>query len=219
MRGVVSGLAALCLFLDPRADGRATVEDRLREFGGRCDALWRARAERAGLAYPPARVRFLALKRERRLEVFGAGVDGPWRFLADVPILAASGGPGPKLREGDRQVPEGLYDIPSLNPNSLFHVSLRVGYPSAEDRARAKEDGRENLGGDIMIHGGQASIGCLAMGDPVAEELFTLAARRRPTVLILPLDFRTGAPDPEGGPPWMAERYRLLRELAAELRR
>jgi hypothetical protein len=134
MRGVVPGLAALCLFLDPRADGRATVEDRLREFGGRCDALWRARAERAGLAYPPARVRFLALKRERRLEVFGAGVDGPWRFLADFPLRAASGGPGPKLREGDRQVPEGLYDIPSLNPNSLFHVSLRVGYPSAEAR-------------------------------------------------------------------------------------
>lgn len=219
MRGVVAGLAALGLSLIPPQDARKSVEERLREFGGRCDVLWRARAERAGLAYPPARVRFLALKAERRLEVFAADADGPWRFLAEFPVLAASGGPGPKLRQGDRQVPEGLYDIPSLNPNSLFHVSLRVGYPSAEDRARAKEDGRDDLGGDIMIHGGRASIGCLAMGDPAAEELFTLAARRRPALLILPLDFRTGAPEPPGGPPWMAGRYRRLRELAGELRR
>ena len=201
------------------AQERKTVDDRLRDFGGRCDVLWRARCEKAGLPYPPARVRLLALKAEKRLEVFGGRADGPWIFLAEVAVLAASGGPGPKLRQGDRQVPEGLYEISALNPNSRFHVSLRVGYPNEEDRERAREDGRDALGGDIMIHGGAASIGCLAVGDPAAEELFTLAARRRPTLLILPSDFRAGAPDPAGGPAWMAERYARLRGFAAELKR
>lgn len=210
------GLALGCLLL---VQGQRTVDDRLREFGARGDALWRERCGKAGLPYPPARVRFLGLKAEKRLEVFAAADRGPWTFLAEYPIRAASGGPGPKLREGDRQVPEGLYDIPSLNPNSRFHVSLRVGYPSAGDVAQARTDGRARLGGDIMIHGGAASVGCLAMGDAAAEELFTLAARRRPSIAILPHDFRTGAPDPPGQPAWMAARYRELRRLADALRR
>ena len=67
--------------------------------------------------------------------------------------------------------------------------------------------------------GGAASIGCLAVGDPAAEELFTLAARSRPRIAILPLDFRTGAVDPPGQPTWMAERYRTLRRLVADLKR
>ena len=202
-----------------RRDAPFTVDDRLRQFGARCDDLWRVRCRAAGLPYPPARARFLALKAERRLEAFGSTASGPWRFLAEYPVLAASGGPGPKLREGDRQVPEGLYDIPSLNPNSRFHVSLRVGYPGAEDLAQARADARDQLGGDIMIHGGAASIGCLAMGDPAAEELFTLAARTKADVLLLPHDVRAGEPDPPGTPDWMAERYRRVRTLAAELRR
>lgn len=199
--------------LTQEVETKRSIDDRLREFGGRCDALWRARCEKAGIAYPPARVRLLGLKAEKRLEVFAADEKGPWRLLADYPVLAASGGPGPKLREGDRQVPEGLYDIPSLNPNSRFHVSLRVGYPSPEDVEHA------TTGGDIMIHGGAASIGCLAMGDPAAEELFTLAARRRPTVLLLPHDFRAGLADPKQVPAWMPARYARMRKLAVELQR
>lgn len=212
-------LAAGLMPQETRVERPRTVDDRLKEFGGRCDALWSGRCGKAKLPYPPARVMLLGLKAEKRLEVFAATADGPWSFLAEVPILAASGGPGPKLREGDRQVPEGLYEVPSLNPNSRFHVSLRVGYPSAEDRAQAKREGRTKLGGDIMIHGGAASIGCLAMGDPAAEELFTLAARAKTQALILPLDFRTGAPDPAGQPAWMTDRYRSLRALVDGLRR
>jgi murein L,D-transpeptidase YafK len=84
---------------------------------------------------------------------------------------------GPKLREGDRQVPEGVYRIASLNPNSRFHLSMEVNYPNDFDRAMAAKDGRVNLGGQIFIHGGTASIGCLAMGDAVIERLFVLVAR------------------------------------------
>lgn len=215
----VLALAAVVPVQDARLEVRRTVDDRLRDFGSRCDALWRRRCGKAELPYPPLQVRFLGLKAERRLEVYAAGPGGPWRFLAEYPILAASGGPGPKLREGDGQVPEGLYPIPSLNPNSRFHVSLRVGYPDGEDRLQAGREGRNRLGGDIMIHGGAASIGCLAMGDPAAEELFTLAARVTSEIVLLPLDFRTGAADPPGQPDWVLARYRKLRELSSELKR
>lgn len=75
--------------------------------------------------------------------------------IKSYPILAASGSIGPKLRESDMQVPEGVYQIESLNPNSQFHLSLRVNYPNEFDREQARIDGRAQLGGDIMIHGSQ----------------------------------------------------------------
>ena len=75
--------------------------------------------------------------------------------------------------EGDKQVPEGFYRIELLNPNSRYHLSLRVNYPNADDIERAREDRRDllNLGGDIMIHGGAESIGCIAIGNPAIEHL------------------------------------------------
>lgn len=91
------------------------------------------------------------------------------------------------------QVPEGFYAIESLNPNSAYHLSLRVSYPNAQDRLQAKAEGRTKLGGDIMIHGKALSAGCLAMGDEAAEELFVLAALTgidRIRVILSPVDFR-----------------------------
>ena len=199
---------------------RMSTADRLIQFAPRVDPLWQARCREVGLAYPPARVRLLALKAEKRLEVYAANVGGPWQPLVSYPVLAASGGPGPKLCEGDNQVPEGFYRIALLNPNSLFHVSLRVDYPNAQDREQGRSDGREHLGGDIMIHGGRASIGCIAIGDPAIEEVFTLAARcglDHLDALLLPHDFRTRPADPAGVPPWMPARYRDLRALLGEL--
>jgi murein L,D-transpeptidase YafK len=90
------------------------------------------------------------------------------------------------------QVPEGLYRIESLNPNSMFYLALRVDYPNQFDKAKAKRDGRKNLGSDIMIHGKNGSIGCLAMGDQAAEELFILAAETgidNISVILSPVDF------------------------------
>ena len=150
--------------------------------------------ERAGVAFPPARVVLLGLKDERRLEVYAGPADDAPRHVADYRVLAASGSLGPKLREGDWQVPKGVYPLESLNPDSRFHVALRVGYPDAFDRQMASRDGRQDLGGDIMIHGGSASVGCLAMGDAAAEELFVLAARagkENVTIVLSPLDLRT----------------------------
>jgi len=199
--------------------GRYTVDDRLAEFGAAAQQRLAPRFAAAGVAWPPPRAVFVAFKDARRLECYAPGADGALRFLHAWPILAASGEAGPKLREGDGQVPEGIYAVSSLNPNSAFHVSLRVDYPNAADRAQGARDGRDRLGGDIMIHGGSVSIGCLAMGDPAAEELFTLAARcglANLTVLIAPTDLRHHPPPP-ANQAWIAARYAALTTALAAM--
>lgn len=214
---VLAAITVLALggwdYLVWRFGERVSIADRLTQFAPRVDPLWQTRCRAAGLTYPPARVRLLGLKAEKRLEVYAADATGPWKPLASYAVLAASGGPGPKLREGDGQVPEGLYRIVLLNPNSRFHVSLRVDYPNDDDRLHGRADGREQLGSDIMIHGGQASIGCLAIGDPAIEEVFTLAARvgvAQVDSVILPHDLRLDPTFPSDVPAWMTPRYQAL---------
>jgi L,D-transpeptidase-like protein len=167
----------------------------------------------AGVEYPPRAVAFLAFKRERRLEIW-ARTDGPWRRIDARPILAASGQPGPKLREGDGQVPEGIYRILALNPNSRFHLSLFLDYPNDFDRAVAEVEGREDLGGEIFLHGGAVSIGCLAMGDAAIEDLFVLVADvglENVEVVIAPHDPRTGFPlEPIASVPFTFDLYRAI---------
>ena len=158
-----------------------TIEQVLAALGPSVERRLRPAFERAGLPWTPRNLTLVAFKAERRLELYASDGEEKPQFVLAYPILAASGVAGPKLREGDKQVPEGFYRIELLNPNSRYHLSLRVNYPNADDIDRAREDGRDlsTLGGDIMIHGGSASIGCLALGDPAIEELFVLAALRR----------------------------------------
>jgi len=169
---------------------------------------------RAGVAYPPGDLTLLAFKEEKRLEVWGRRA-GDWVRVLSYPVLAASGGAGPKLREGDRQVPEGFYRIEGLNPNSRFHLSLKIDYPNAFDRARAHEEGRTHPGSDIFIHGRAVSAGCLAIGDEAIEELFVLVSRsgaQNVAVLILPRDLRVhGDPPVAGMPGWLPNLYADLR--------
>jgi hypothetical protein len=191
-----------------------TVEQVMAALGNAVDTRLRPDFEQAGVTYPPARLVMVAFKAEKKLELYAPDAAGRVQRVRSYPILAASGGPGLKLREGDEQVPEGFYRIESLNPNSRFHLSLRVNYPNDEDKARARVDGRDpaTLGGDIMIHGGAASIGCLAMGDPAAEDLFVLVQRTgldNVELLLVPKDLRNETPDSP-----LHERLRdALREL------
>jgi hypothetical protein len=199
-----------------------TISQRIDEFGSKARSRWKPYFEAAQIHYPPAKVKLVALKWEKQLQVYAPDEQGKYRHIRTLPILAASGISGPKLREGDGQVPEGIYPIESLNPNSRFHVSLRVGYPNAFDRAQAAKEGRKNLGGDIMIHGNAVSIGCLAMGDEAAEDLFVLAADTglaAVTLISVPVDFRTGRKVPKeiALPDWTAGLYAQLEKQLAEL--
>lgn len=177
----------------PSGESRKSVDDRLIEFGERVQRRLAPSFQAITVSYPPKNMIFVGLKHERVLEVWIADQKQDYRLLKTYPILGASGTLGPKLAEGDFQVPEGLYRIESLNPNSLYHLSLRVNYPNQFDRKMGAADGRTNLGSDIMIHGRTASIGCLAMGDEAAEDLFILAAKtgvENIEVILSPVDFR-----------------------------
>ncbi len=202
----------------------ASVRQRLQEHAPAVRRRLGPALDAAGIAWPPCRIVLVGLKAEKRLELYAANApDAPLGFVKSWPILAASGSAGPKLRQGDRQVPEGLYRIESLNPNSRFHLAARINYPNAADRARAAAEGRSDLGGDIMIHGSNVSAGCLAMGDPAAEEIFVLialAGRDNVEVILAPHDFRLrpAGPDlPPGAPDWTAGLYDEIRAALAGL--
>lgn len=174
--------------------GRYTVEQRIEQYGDGARNRLLPAFDKAGVSYPPAVVTLVGFKQERLLEVYAGDSASTLRHIVSYPIFGASGELGPKLAEGDRQVPEGIYGVESLNPNSRFHLSIKVDYPNAFDREMAEVDGRTNLGDDIFIHGGSASVGCLAMGDDVAEELFVLLAEtgiEGVRVVIAPVDMRS----------------------------
>ena len=167
--------------------------------------------QEAKVQWPPMELAYVAIKDERALEVYARSMPGTWQFVHRYKVLGASGKTGPKLVRGDKQVPEGVYRISYLNPNSAYHLSMRVSYPNAFDREMAKQDGRKDLGGDIMIHGKNLSAGCLAVGDQNAEELFVLANEvglKNVAVVIAPTDLRSkAAPTLERGPAWTGKLY------------
>ena len=196
--------------------GEASIAARIKQYGPAAEARLKERFGAAGVEYPPVRLVLVGLKTERELRVLVPAGTG-WKEAARYRVLGASGGPGPKLRQGDQQVPEGFYEIESLNPNSLYHLAIRVNYPNAEDRKNAAAEGRTKLGGDIMIHGKDGSVGCLAMGDPAIEELFVLADRVGIANVEVVLAPSTDPKPVAGAPAWVADLYARLSDRLNEL--
>ena len=189
-----------------------SLSERLAEISPGATQRLAAKFESAKVTWPPSEMALVAIKDERIVELHARQPGGEWKPVHRYPVLAASGGSGPKLRQGDRQVPEGVYGISFLNPNSRYHVSMRVSYPNAFDREMETKDGRSDLGGDIMIHGKAASVGCLAVGDAAAEELFVLASQvglQNIKLVIAPTDFRRyGVPAADKSQPaWVPKLY------------
>ena len=186
MRGLgVADVCAIARNIVKARMERRTVEDRVAEILVKKPGL-KAVAESAQGA-----LRILVFKHERMVEVQAPG----WSAPRTYPMTAFSGTLGPKLREGDGQIPEGVYGLEYLNPNSSYHLSMKVSYPNADDRAQAEKEGRTNLGGDIMIHGSNATVGCVPVGDEAIEELFYLvqaAGLPNVSVVIAPYDMRAG---------------------------
>lgn len=109
-------------------------------------------------------------KRESELEVWKQRRDGRYALLKTFPVCRWSGRLGPKRKNGDRQSPEGFYDItPKLmNPKSSYHLSFDTGFPNAYDRANGY------TGSYLMVHGVCSSMGCYAMTNDGVEEIFAL---------------------------------------------
>lgn len=108
-------------------------------------------------------------KEEAELEVWMQKGDA-FELFKTYPICNFSGDLGPKLREGDRQSPEGFYFVgkSALNPNSSYHLSFNLGFPNTYDRAQNR------TGSYLMVHGDCLSIGCYAMTDAGIEEIYGL---------------------------------------------
>ena len=108
-------------------------------------------------------------KEEAILEVW-IDTGSHYEHLKDYIICASSGNLGPKLKEGDRQAPEGFYKVrkQQLNPHSKYHLSFNLGYPNKYDRVH------ERTGTFLMVHGNCVSAGCYAMTDEKIEEIYAL---------------------------------------------
>lgn len=133
----------------------------------------RSAFRRAGVDYPGQRLFLRAFKREGELELWAAAAGKTFVRVMEFPILKASGAPGPKRREGDRQVPEGCYVVDRLNPASAYHLSMGLNYPNGSDQIRSDPAAP---GCDIFIHGGSVSVGCMPLGDDAIEELFLIVS-------------------------------------------
>lgn len=164
--------------------------------------------------YPPQQLAFLVFKNTKQLEIYAKDA-GQWHYIRSFPILAASGHSGPKLREGDLQVPEGIYHIAEFYPQSPLVLSMRIDYPNTFDLAMAKIDHRTDLGGDICIHGVAKSTGCLGIGNNSIKQLFPLVyfvGRKNTLVIIAPNDLRKENPQLNANlPSWTPKLYRQLK--------
>jgi murein L,D-transpeptidase YafK len=109
-------------------------------------------------------------KEEAELEIWKQDAEGKFALLKTYPICRWSGELGPKIKEGDRQAPEGFYTITpgQMNPNSNYYLAFNLGFPNAYDKAN------DRTGAFLMVHGDCSSAGCYAMTDEQIQEIYAL---------------------------------------------
>ena len=134
----------------------------------------------AGAAEQGAVDRIVVEKSQRRMDLMSGDA-----VVRSYVIALGFAPEGDKRREGDGKTPEGKYVIEGRNPSSAFHLSLKISYPDAADRAAAAERG-VSPGGDIFIHGapngwllpgqppGDWTLGCIAVTKAEIEEIWRL---------------------------------------------
>lgn len=113
-----------------------------------------------------------AFKQESTLEIWKRDKTGRFAMLKSYQMCAWGGTLGPKIKEGDKQSPEGFYTVTPgrMNPNSQFYLAYDIGYPNAFDRAFGR------TGAAVMVHGNcTGSAGCFVMTDAQVEEIYALA--------------------------------------------
>ena len=198
-----------------KAKGRATVESIVEKYSKKVDEKLKPLFVEAGVSYPPLSYSLFAIKETKTLELWAQDDKKAWQYIKTYSVLAASGNLGPKLKEGDEQVPEGIYSLEYLNPNSSYHLSMKINYPNKFDLKWADKEGRKEPGTNIFIHGKNLSIGCLAIGDSAIEELFILTTKvgkENVKVVISPVDPRIKElKSPDSTKEWIDELYKHIR--------
>ncbi len=141
------------------------------------DSLLRSLFADQGIRYPPQKLFIRAFKQEKILEVWVSSTsDAVFKLVKRYAICRTSGNLGPKRREGDLQIPEGFYYIDRFNPKSNFYLSLGINYPNQADKILGRKG---ELGGDIFIHGGCVTIGCIPITDEYIKEIYWLAVQAK----------------------------------------
>ena len=199
-----------------------SVDEILNIYGETARAKLKATFSAAGVSYPPKDMTWVCLKQEKVLLLFAKDKNGKQQQLFCYPIIGSSGATGPKLKEGDMQVPEGFYRIPSFHPNVIAHMALDVNYPNEEDVAHAISEHRKKLGCDILIHGSRWSSGCLAMGNQPIEEMFVLAydcGLKNIRLIFAPCNLASQKPniDFKKHPAWLSPLYKRISTALNEL--
>ena len=125
---------------------------------------------------------FRIFKIEKEFEVWVKNItDHNYTLLKTISICASSGELGPKRKQGDYQVPEGFYEIATFNPNSSYHLAMKINYPNQSDVLKKTAT---DAGGDIMIHGNCVTIGCIPLENEPIEEVYVLATEAKNRKLI-----------------------------------
>jgi murein L,D-transpeptidase YafK len=147
--------------------------DRVSEaFEAKDDSLRQAFEER-GLIYPPKQIFIRAFKHDMELELWVRNsASDTFQLFRTYKVCMNSGEMGPKRKQGDKQIPEGFYTIEIFNPWSNYHLSMGINYPNRSDSILSPYSDK---GGDIYIHGGCATIGCLPMTDEKIKEIYILS--------------------------------------------
>lgn len=134
-----------------------------------------------GIKFPPDNVIFVAYKKEMIFELWANGTtleakasheQKQYTLISQYEFTKLSGKPGPKRKEGDKQVPEGFYYIDRFNPDSKFYLALGTNYPNKSDKVLGDKNAP---GSDIFIHGSDRSVGCIPLGDDKIKEIYTIA--------------------------------------------
>ena len=170
----------------PEASGQVRVERARKDKHTKIERMFRE----AGVGYPPEWVFIRVFKLEMELELWALGRNQQeFKPIKTYPICYVPGKLGPKRREGDNQVPEGIYRVDRFNPQSKFHLSLGLDYPNRADRILGHPS---HPGGDIFVHGECVSIGCIPIQNHPIEELYLISldsklkSSRAPAVHIFP---------------------------------
>lgn len=128
----------------------------------------------AKLSFPPKQIYLRSFKYDSELEVWVRNnITDTFKLFKTYKVCALSGSLGPKRIEGDFQVPEGFYHINEFNPKSMYHLSLGINYPNASDNILSDTI---KPGGEIYVHGGCVTVGCIPIKDYQIEELYLLAS-------------------------------------------
>lgn len=201
----------------PKLNWDQAVDRAVKRYGLRVEPQLKSYFAKAKVNYPPSDIALLAFKSERKVELWAKNPDQKWKHVHDYPLTGFSGRLGPKLRENDKQIPEGVYRLVNFNPFSSMHLSMMINYPNNYDRQKGYQDGRRNLGNNIFIHGKSLSVGCLAIGDLAIDQLFILARRvglDNIQLIIAPNDMRLKKPSTTNfaQPRWLPELYEQIAE-------